>query len=58
MSLDGERDDWVPTAAGQAVIRNNRPLLAYIGGKDKSAIRARTPAPFRDVLLSIARAAA
>jgi hypothetical protein len=33
MSMDGERDDWVPTAAGQAVIRNNRPLLAYIGGK-------------------------
>ncbi len=33
MSMDGERDDWVPTAAGQALLRNNRPLLAYIGGK-------------------------
>ncbi len=28
-----ERSDWVPTAAGQAVLRNNMPLLAYIGGK-------------------------
>ncbi len=28
-----ERTDWIPTAAGQAVIRNNRPLLAYIAGK-------------------------
>jgi hypothetical protein len=28
-----ERADWVPTAAGQAVLRNNRPLLAYLGGK-------------------------
>ncbi len=28
-----ERSDWIPTAAGQAVIRNNMPLLAYIAGK-------------------------
>ena len=28
-----ERSDWIPTADGQALIRNNRPLLAYIGGK-------------------------
>jgi hypothetical protein len=28
-----EASDWVPTAAGQALIRKNRPLLAYIGGK-------------------------
>ena len=27
-----ERSDWVATADGQALIRNNRPLLAYIGG--------------------------
>src|SRR5439155_16087824 len=27
------RSDWVPTAAGQALLRNNRPLLAYIAGK-------------------------
>ena len=27
------RADWIPTAAAQAVIRNNMPLLAYIGGK-------------------------
>jgi hypothetical protein len=25
--------DWVATADGRAVVRNNRPLLAYIGGK-------------------------
>ncbi|HEY3757616.1 MAG TPA: glycoside hydrolase family 2 TIM barrel-domain containing protein [Opitutaceae bacterium] len=28
-----ERSDWIPTAAGRALIRNNLPLLAYIGGK-------------------------
>ena len=28
-----DRTDWVPTVAGQAVLRNNRPLLAYLGGK-------------------------
>jgi beta-galactosidase len=33
MSVDFERSDWIPTAAAQALIRNNRPLLAYIGGK-------------------------
>jgi hypothetical protein len=33
MSADGERPDWVPTAAAQALLRNNRPLLAYVGGK-------------------------
>jgi beta-galactosidase/beta-glucuronidase len=33
MSVDGERADWVPTAAAKALLRNNRPLLAYIGGK-------------------------
>jgi len=27
-----ERSDWVPTADGAALIRNNRPLLGYIGG--------------------------
>jgi hypothetical protein len=32
MSTDGERSDWVPTAAAQALLRNNRPLLAYVGG--------------------------
>src|SRR5262249_14213719 len=32
MSTDGERADWLPTAAGQALLRNNRPLLAYVGG--------------------------
>jgi hypothetical protein len=36
MSTDGERADWVPTAAAQALIRNNRPHLAYIGGKPGS----------------------
>jgi hypothetical protein len=33
MDLAYERSDWIPTAAGQALIRNNRPLLAYLGGK-------------------------
>lgn len=33
MSTDGERSDWVPTVAAQALLRNNQPLLAYIGGK-------------------------
>jgi len=28
-----ERSDWIPTRAGRALIRNNQPLLAYIGGK-------------------------
>ncbi|MGD0089058.1 MAG: glycoside hydrolase family 2 TIM barrel-domain containing protein [Planctomycetota bacterium] len=28
-----ERADWRPTVAGQALLRNNRPLLAYLGGK-------------------------
>jgi beta-galactosidase/beta-glucuronidase len=33
MDLAFERADWVPTAAAQALLRNNGPLLAYIGGK-------------------------
>jgi hypothetical protein len=33
MNLAYERSDWIPTAAAQALIRNNMPLLAYIGGK-------------------------
>lgn len=28
-----ERSDWVPTAEGQALLRNNGATLAYIGGK-------------------------
>jgi beta-galactosidase len=32
MDLAYERTDWVPTLAAQAMYRNNRPLLAYIGG--------------------------
>jgi hypothetical protein len=36
MDLAFERDDWIPTVAAQALIRNNRPLLACIGGKEKS----------------------
>jgi hypothetical protein len=27
-----ERSDWIPTEDGEALLRNNRPLLAYIGG--------------------------
>jgi beta-galactosidase len=33
MDLAFERSDWIPTAAGRALLRNNRPLLAYLGGK-------------------------
>ena len=33
MELGYERSDWIPTVAAQALIRNNQPLLAYIGGK-------------------------
>jgi hypothetical protein len=33
MDLAFERADWIPTAAAQALYRNNRPLLAYLGGK-------------------------
>ena len=33
MDLAFGRSDWTPSAAGQAVLRNNQPLLAYIGGK-------------------------
>jgi len=28
-----ERSDWIPTAAAEALYRNNMPLLAYIAGK-------------------------
>jgi len=28
-----EVSDWIPTNAGKAFLRNNQPLLAYIGGK-------------------------
>jgi hypothetical protein len=31
-----ERSDWAPDAAGQALMRNNMPLLAYIGGKPEA----------------------
>jgi hypothetical protein len=33
MDLAFERSDWIPTAAAGALLRNNLPLLAYIGGK-------------------------
>jgi hypothetical protein len=33
MDLAFDRSDWTATAAAQALIRNNQPLLAYIGGK-------------------------
>ncbi len=33
MALAFDRTDWVPNEAAQALIRNNRPLLAYIAGK-------------------------
>ncbi len=33
MDLAFERSDWTPTVAGRALIRHNRPLLAYLGGR-------------------------
>ena len=33
MDLAFDRSDWIATVAAQALIRNNKPLLAYIGGK-------------------------
>lgn len=31
-----DRTDWVPTAAGKALLRNNQPVLAYIAGKTEA----------------------
>jgi beta-galactosidase len=36
MDLAFERSDWIETPAAQALIRNNRPLLAWIGGKSSA----------------------
>jgi beta-galactosidase len=36
MDLAFEKSDWIPTIAAQALVRNNRPLLAYIAGKPGS----------------------
>jgi len=33
MDLAFERADWLPTAAARALLRNNLPVLAWIGGK-------------------------
>jgi beta-galactosidase len=33
VDLAFELSDWIPTAAAKALIRNNQPLLGYIGGK-------------------------
>jgi hypothetical protein len=33
MATDYEASDWAPTVAAEALYRNNRPLLAYLGGK-------------------------
>ena len=33
IDLAFEQSDWIATSAAQALIRHNRPLLAYIGGK-------------------------
>ena len=33
IDLAFEQSDWIATVAAQALIRHNRPLLAYIGGK-------------------------
>jgi len=33
MDLAFQLSDWIPTADGQAILRNNLPLLAYIAGK-------------------------
>ena len=33
MDMAFARSDWIATADGQAILRNNMPLLAYLGGK-------------------------
>ena len=33
MDVAYDREDWIPTADGQAILRNNLPVLGYIGGK-------------------------
>jgi beta-galactosidase len=33
MDVAFDRADWIPTAAGKALLRNNQPVLAYIAGK-------------------------
>ena len=33
MDLGYERADWIPSAAAESLLRNNRPLLAYLAGK-------------------------
>jgi hypothetical protein len=33
MDMAFQLSDWIPTADGQAILRNNMPLLAYIAGK-------------------------
>jgi beta-galactosidase len=33
INLGFERSDWIPTAGADAIVRNNGPLLAYVGGK-------------------------
>lgn len=33
MDMAYERADWLPTGGGEAIMRNNRPLLAWIAGK-------------------------
>jgi len=33
MDLAFERSDWIATPAAEALLRNNRPLLAYLSGK-------------------------
>jgi beta-galactosidase len=36
MDLAYEKSDWIATEAAKALIRNNGPLLAYIGGKESA----------------------
>jgi hypothetical protein len=36
MDVDYESADWIPTADGKALLANNRPVLAYIGGKPEA----------------------
>jgi hypothetical protein len=36
MDVAYEAADWTPTVAGKALLRNNQPVLAYIGGKGEA----------------------
>jgi beta-galactosidase len=41
MDLAFERSDWIATEAARALLRNNRPLLAFIGGSSEAGFTSK-----------------